>query len=108
MSERLQLDLLVGRRVFDSQGRKLGRVGEIRLVREGNHYAVEGLLVGLNGVAQRLGVAWFLEHLNRRLSLNAWSLKSHIIYWEQIEAIEAQRIRLKVPRVAIQTIELEQ
>lgn len=108
MSARLQIDLLVGRRVFDVEGRKLGRVGEIRLVREASHYAVEGLLVGVNGLAERLGVAGFLERLNRRLRFNAWSLESHIVYWEQIEAIEAKHIRLKVPRDATETIKLEQ
>ena len=76
MSERFQIDLLVGRRVYDSEGRKLGRVDEIRLVREDDHYVVEGLLLGVNGLAERLGVAHPLEYIERRLNFDPWRVGS--------------------------------
>lgn len=107
MSGRFQLDLLVGRRVVDAAGRKLGRVDEVRLVREGDHYVVEGLLIGVNGLAERLGVAPPLERLERRLNFNAWGVKDHIIYWDQIDSIQEKRIRLKVTREEIQTVRLD-
>ena len=107
MSERFQLDLLVGRRVVDAAGQKLGRVDEIRLVREGDHYVVEGLLIGVNGLAERLGVAHPLEHIERRLNFNAWGVEDHIIYWDQIDFIEEKCIRLKVRCEEIQTVRLD-
>jgi len=106
MSERLQLDLLVGRRVYDVEGRKLGRVGEVCLVREDEHYVVEGLLIGANGLAERLGVARPLERVKTRLNFDAWHIEDHIIYWEQINAIEEKSIRLKVRREEVQTVPL--
>ena len=107
MSERFQLDLLTGRRVVDASGQELGRVDEVRLVREGDHYVVEGLLIGVNGLAERLGVAHPLERLERRLSFNAWGVEDHIIYWEQIDSIEEKCIRLKVPREEIRAVRLD-
>jgi sporulation protein YlmC with PRC-barrel domain len=107
MSERFQLDLLVGRRVVDAAGQKLGRVDEIRLVREGDHYVVGGLLIGVNGLAVRLGVAYPLERLERRLNFNAWGVEDHIIYWDQIASIDEKCIRLKVRYEEIQTVRLD-
>jgi|SRR5215210_23789 len=107
MSKRFQLDLLVGRQVYDSEERKLGRVDEIRLVRESDHYVVEGLLLGVNGLAERLGVAHPLERIERRLNFDDWRIEAHIIYWEQIDSIEEKSIRLKVPREEIRTVQPE-
>ncbi len=107
MSERFQIDLLVGRQVYDSEGRKLDRVDEVRLVREDDHYVVEGLLLGVNGLAERLGVAYSLERIERRLNLDDWRIDDHIIYWEQIDSIGEKSIRLKVRREEIQTVQPE-
>ena len=107
MSECFQLDLLVGRRVYDSEGQKLGRVDEILLSREGDRYEVEGLLIGVNGLAERLGVAGPLEHLERRLNRRLWRVEDHIIYWDEIDSIEEKDIRLKVRREEVHTVRLE-
>ncbi len=113
MNGRFQLDLLVGRRVYDSEGRKLGRVDEILLVREGGRhgerYEVEGLLIGVNSLAERLGVARPLQRIEKRLKLRTatWHMENHIIYWEQIDSLEEKAIRLSVPRREIQTLSLE-
>ncbi len=101
MRGRLQLDLLVGRRVYDSEGRALGRVGEIQLVRDGDRYEVEGLLIGVNGLAERLGVARPLERVEKRLDIRTWRTEDHIIYWEQIASLGEKAISLTVPRSEI-------
>ena len=100
----LQLELLVGRRVYDSEGRELGRVDEIRLVREGDRYEVEGLLIGVNGLAERLGVARPLERIEKRLGLRTWRTQDHIIYWEQIDSLDEKAVRLTVPRSEVHAI----
>ena len=89
MNGRFQADLLVGRRVYDAEGRGLGRVDEILLVRRGDACEIEGLLIGVNSLLERLGV----ERLERHLRPD-----SDIIYWEQIDSIEEGAIRLKVTR----------
>ena len=104
MSRRFHLDLLVGRRVYDSEGRKLGRVDEIRLVRESNRYEVEGLLIGVNGLAERLGVARLLEQIEKRFDFRTWRTEDHIIYWEQIDSLDEKAVRLTVPRSEVHTI----
>ena len=108
MSKSLQLDLLVGRRVYDSEERRLGRVDEILLIREGDHYAVEGLLIGVNGLAERLGVAKLLERIERRLNLRTWRLEDHIVYWNEIASIEDVYIRLRISKEEVQTVSLDE
>jgi sporulation protein YlmC with PRC-barrel domain len=107
VNERFQLDLLVGRRVYDAEGQKLGRVDEILLVREDDRYAVEGLLMGMNSLAERLGVTRPLERLERRLNLRLWRAEDHIIFWEQIDHIGSESIRLKVQRAEVQTFPVD-
>ena len=104
MRGRFQLDLLVGRRVYDSEGRELGRVDEIRLIRQGNRYVVEGLLIGVNGLAERLGVAGPLERVEKQLNLRTWHTEDHIIYWEQIDSLDEKAVRLAVSRSEVQTV----
>jgi sporulation protein YlmC with PRC-barrel domain len=103
VSKRFQLDLLVGRRVYDAKGQKLGRVDELQLIQEGRQYVVEGLLIGVSGLADRLGLARFLEAIKSWLKYDPWRLEDHLIYWEQIDAIEQKCIRLKVRRDELQT-----
>lgn len=105
MSEPLQLDLLVGRRVYDAEGRKLGRIDEILLGREGDNYAVEGLLIGVNGLAERLGVSRPLERLERRFGFEPWRVQGHIIPWEQIGSIEEKKVQLNVDKREISTFQ---
>jgi sporulation protein YlmC with PRC-barrel domain len=104
MNERFELDLLVGRRVYDAENRKLGRVDEIQLVREGDRHVVEGLLIGVNGLAERLGVARPLERLERRLNLGLWRAEDHVIDWEQIASIEESRVLLNVRQEEVRTV----
>lgn len=52
----LHVELLLGRQVRDSAGRKLGRLEEIRAEREGGIVRVTELLTGGVGAAQRIGM----------------------------------------------------
>jgi sporulation protein YlmC with PRC-barrel domain len=47
---------LLGLAVRDEAGESLGRVHDIRVRRRGEHFEVEGLLVGAGGIAARLGL----------------------------------------------------
>jgi len=96
MNRSFQLDLLVGRQVYDADGRKLGRVDEILLVRQGEVYEVESLLIGANSLLARLGVARPGGRLKRRLNLGSEGSGSSTIRWEQIDTIGEEAIRLKV------------
>jgi sporulation protein YlmC with PRC-barrel domain len=107
VSEPLQLDLLIGRRVYDAGGRMLGRVDEILLCREGDNYAVEGLLIGVNGLAERLGVSRPLERLERRFGFDPWRVQVHIIPWEQIGSIDEKKVQLNVDKREISTFQPE-
>ena len=97
MNGRFQADLLVGRRVYDAEGRGLGRVDEILLLRRDDAYEVEGLFIGVENLLERLGVKRFQRWLRPRFGAS----ESKIIYWEQIDSIGEGAIRLKVRREEI-------
>jgi hypothetical protein len=52
-------------------------------------------------------VAHPLERIERRLNFDPWRVQDHIIYWEQIDSIEEESIRLKIRREEVQTVQPE-
>lgn len=91
----LQLDLLIGHGIYDDGGRKIGNVGEIRICREGDAYVVEGLLVGVQGWAERMGAGALATTVASLLHLG-WLPAERLVYWEQVDRVEGKKVFLKV------------
>ena len=98
----IQLDLFIGHKIYDRQGKLVGSVGEIRLRRRGNEYEVDALLVGLWGWIQRVGFnvafQWFSTLMHREPG------RTHVVRWEQIQRIDGREIYLNVDREQIETV----
>jgi sporulation protein YlmC with PRC-barrel domain len=89
--------------VFDSEGRKIGQVHDIRMVREapvqglfGQSYVAQGLVVGPAAIGIRLG-------FDRSAMVGPWPLKrlfewahrnARFVDWERIASIAEGEIRL--------------
>jgi sporulation protein YlmC with PRC-barrel domain len=52
----VRLSSLMGAEVVDADGRRVGRVEDLRVRRAGTAHEVEALLVGARGLLNRLGV----------------------------------------------------
>jgi sporulation protein YlmC with PRC-barrel domain len=74
MRATLQLQHLMGRRVVDADGRRVGRVVECLAEADGDDLRVVGLLVGPGAWAARFG--------------SAVGYKGRFVKWEDIAAIE--------------------
>src|SRR5215471_13355178 len=65
MDTEVQVDLLVGRLVRDEQGRRVGRIEEMRVVCSGNQWIVTHFLLGSAGLMERLSMGgirrWLLS-----------------------------------------------
>jgi sporulation protein YlmC with PRC-barrel domain len=103
---------LIGSHVVDADGKRLGRVTDVRLVQDGpyiegfgNALRVDGLVIGRAGIANRIGYArggvrgpWLLRRLASALEGKAW-----IVPWTDVTASEAGfavgRARHALPRV---------
>jgi sporulation protein YlmC with PRC-barrel domain len=96
MTEMLQLDLLVGRGVYDRTGRKIAAVSEVRLRREHDTYVAEGLLIGVVGWIERVGFGGAARQLGGLFGFASWRPEVRFVHWAQIDRIEPHKVRLHV------------
>ncbi len=81
---------LVGRPVCDREGRRIGRVTELRVERRGGALEVTGVLIGTWGWIERLA----MQKVWRRG--RGWLAR-----WDQVDFTDLTRPRLRVPRSAL-------
>lgn len=98
---------LFGAKVYDADGELVGRVHEVRLVRDGPEqglfgpgYRVQGLLVGPASIGDRLGFdrtrmagPWLLKALFQRFHREA-----RLVEWPVVESMAEHEVRLNVTR----------
>ena len=79
----LHLELLIGRRVFDSLGNCIGRIEEVRAEQQGDDWVILEYLIGIAAIVERLS-AWNLGtgllHFLGARKLN----KSYRVPWNQL------------------------
>jgi sporulation protein YlmC with PRC-barrel domain len=100
----VRLSQLLGRRVLERGGRELGRVHDVRLVRDGPEigsfgaaFRVHGLIVGTGAIGTRLGLEreqvkgpWPLTAAARRLHADRIS-----VHWSELWSVEEDAIRVR-------------
>ncbi len=96
MTSMLQLDLLVGRGVYDRDGRKIAAVSEVRLRREREQYVAEGLLIGTVGWIERVGFAPAARQLGDLFGFASWRPEVRFVRWAQIDHIDPHQVHLHV------------
>src|SRR4051794_17031866 len=86
---------LVGAKVFDSGGRDVGKVHDVRAARDGTHevdapYVATHLLVAAGAVGTRLGYGYGHMHGPWPLSaiIRRAMARSYAVRWGQIDTIE--------------------
>ena len=99
----IQLDLLIGHKIYDRQRRLVGSVAEIRLRRRGDEYEVDALFVGLWGWIQRVGFNVAFEWLSTLMHLEP--RRTRLVRWEQIRRIDGRKIYLNVDLDQIERVE---
>ena len=93
----LALELLLGRRVRDAQGRVVGRIEEFRATREEGHWAVTEFDIGPAAMLERLAVRHFGTTLGR-------GVKGYRATWEQLSFDDPDRPTLTCPVDELKTI----
>ncbi len=97
MSRRLiHLEQLLGRKVIDSNGKSAGRIQEFVARRRDRHYVIEEVLLGRQGLLERLSVpAFSLALLSFAGAGNHPA--SHRAEWEQLDVSDPSHPRLRCP-----------
>ena len=82
----MYLDELIGREVYATNGRRVGRLEEFRAERQGSDYVIGDYMIGVAGLFERLGVGF--KSLFRRQQ------GSYVVDWRQIDISNPHRLRL--------------
>jgi sporulation protein YlmC with PRC-barrel domain len=91
----INVELLLGTKVYDANGEKVGRIEEFRAEADGNFCRIEAYLIGASALVQRLS-AWTLVRPIQR------ALRSRKIYsvfevpWQDMDLSDPRRPRLRI------------
>ena len=86
-SREIEVQRLVGRPVIALNGKRIGRLEEIRVEAKAGNYQVMHFLLGTGALIDRLGVAGLFGRHAREL----------VARWDQIEIGQDQTMRLTCP-----------
>jgi len=95
------IELLLGAKVYDANGEKVGRIEEFRADEDGDACRIEAYLIGASALVERLA-AWTLIRPVKR------ALKTRHIYsvfevpWQDMDLSDPKRPRLRVARKDLQ------
>lgn len=89
-------ELLIGKPVVDAEGRKLGRLEEIRTVAHGGELYVSQFLVSRYGVAARLTSASLLPRVVQLLGI-AGRRKGYVVPWTWMDLSDPDHPRVTRP-----------
>lgn len=90
----VKLELLLGRRVVDTDGVRVGSIEEVLAEREGDELLVTEFHVGTYGLFERLSIFHIGAGLLRYLGGHAMSARPHRIPWEKIDLSDPEHPRL--------------
>jgi sporulation protein YlmC with PRC-barrel domain len=91
MAEELHLELILGRKVYDSENRPVGRLEEVVAEERGDELVVKEYLVGGTSMLQRLSVT----HLGRKF-LGRLPAKGNCyrVPWDKLDSTQTDKLRL--------------
>jgi len=94
------VELLIGRKVFDEDGKAIGRIEEVLAIEKGEELVVSEYHVGRYGLMERLSVYHFGVGLLRFLGARAHVRDPKRIPWQELDLSDPQRPVWRNPRAA--------
>ena len=93
----VKLELLLGRRVVDSDGEGVGLIEEVLADRNGDELLVTHYLVGRYGLFERFSIYHVGIGVLRYLGSRAQSAHPHRIPWDKLDLSDPHHPRLTCP-----------
>lgn len=93
----LNVELLVGTRVYDANGEKVGRIEEFRVDQTGKSCRVESYLIGASALIERLS-AWTLVRPIGRALRARHVLSIYEVRWQDMDLSDPKRPRLRIAK----------
>jgi sporulation protein YlmC with PRC-barrel domain len=91
MSAEVNIELLIGRKVFDEGGKAIGRIEEILAVEKGDDLVVSEYHVGTEGLIERLSVYHFGLGLLRFLGARGHLDEPKRIPWQELDLSDPRK-----------------
>jgi sporulation protein YlmC with PRC-barrel domain len=90
-----KVHLLVGTKVHDVDGRKVGRIEEIRVEWQGNALLVESYLIGVSALVDRLSARTLVRPIRRFLrARHVYSV--YEVPWQDMDLTDPKRPVLRI------------
>ena len=96
----VNVDLLIGKKVHDAEGNKVGRIEEFRVTQTDKSCTLDAYLIGASALIQRLS-AWTLV---RPISRGLRSRNIYTVYevpWQDMDLSDPARPRLRIARAEL-------
>jgi sporulation protein YlmC with PRC-barrel domain len=90
----IRVELLVGTTAYDVDGRKIGRIEEIRVERRESALLVESYLIGASALVERLS-AWTLVRPIKRLLRTRHIYSQYEVPWQDMDLSDPSRPKLR-------------
>ena len=91
------IELLVGTKVYDVNGEKVGRIEEFRAEEDGDACRIQAYLIGTSALIDRLSAWTLVRPIKRALKTrNVYSV--YEVPWQEMDLTDPKRPRLKVSR----------
>jgi len=91
----INVELLLGTKVYDANGEKVGRIEEFRAEQDGDSCRVEAYLIGASAVIQRLS-AWTLVRPIQRVLRSRKIYSVFEVRWQDMDLSDPRRPRLRI------------
>ena len=91
MSAEVNVELLIGRKVYDANGKKIGRIEELLAHEQGDDLVVVEFHVGAEGLFERLSVFHFGVGLLRILGARGHLRNPKRIPWQELDLSDPQK-----------------
>lgn len=98
MSE-IRLELLIGRKVHDVNGEKVGRIEEIRGEKREKDCLVESYLVGASALIERLAAWKLVRPIRGVLPKSVYSI--YRIPWQEMDLSDQHHPRLRIAKAEL-------
>ena len=90
----LHFELVVGRRVVDRDGERVGRLEEARVERRNGEFVIVEYFVGRYGFMQRFSIRGFGYRLMSLLGARGVHPHAHCIPWDKLDLSDPEHPRL--------------
>lgn len=93
----VNVELLLGRKVVDVNGEKVGRIEEFRAEEDGNRCRVEAYLVGTSALIERLS-AWTLVRPIKQMLRSRHIYSVFEVPWQEMDLSDPKQPKLRVAK----------